>query len=53
MEKLSESERTVMVLYIPRSQQPYSLDAQSEPTIEIVDASIALDIQSKSDLHEV
>ena len=38
--------------YIARSQPPYSLDAQSEPTIEIVDASIALDIQSKPDLHE-
>ena len=32
-------------------QQPYSLDAQSESTIEIVDAPIVLDIQSKPDLQ--
>ena len=32
-------------------QQPYSLDAQSESTIEIVDAPIVLDIQSKPDLR--
>ena len=37
--------------FIARSQQPYSLDAQSEPTIEIVDASIVLDIQSKPNLQ--
>ncbi|MDE0400033.1 MAG: sigma-70 family RNA polymerase sigma factor [Candidatus Poribacteria bacterium] len=37
--------------YITRSQQPYSLDAQSEPTIEIVDVSIVLDIQSKPNLQ--
>ena len=37
--------------YIARSQQPYSLDAQLETTIEIVDASIVLDIQSKPDLQ--
>ena len=32
-------------------QQPYSLDAQSESTIEIVDAPIVLDIHSKPDLR--
>ncbi|MDE0484500.1 MAG: sigma-70 family RNA polymerase sigma factor [Candidatus Poribacteria bacterium] len=36
---------------ITNIQQPYSLDAQSEPTIEIVDASIVLDIQSKPNLQ--
>ena len=33
--------------YIPRFQQPYSFEAQSEPTIEIVDAPVVLDIASK------
>ena len=32
-------------------QQPYSLDAQSEPTIEIIDAPIVLNSQSKRDLQ--
>ena len=32
-------------------QNPYSFDAQSESTIEIVDAPIVLDIQSKPDLR--
>ncbi len=32
-------------------QQPYSLDAKSEPTIEIVDAPIVLNIQLKTDLQ--
>ena len=32
-------------------QQPYSLDAESEPTIEIVDAPIVLNSQSKPDLQ--
>ena len=32
-------------------QQPYSFDAQSESTIEIVDAPIVLDIHSKPDLR--
>ena len=32
-------------------QQPYSLDAQSEPTIEIIDAPIVLKSQSKRDLQ--
>ena len=34
--------------YLARFQKPYSFDAQSEPTIEIVDASITLDIDAKS-----
>ena len=33
--------------YVPHFQQPYSFEAQSEPTIEIVDAPIILDIASK------
>ncbi len=37
--------------YIARSQPPYSLDAQSEPTIEIVDAPIILNIQAKPELQ--
>ena len=37
--------------YIARSHQPYSLDAQSEPTIEIIDAPIVLKSQSKRDLQ--
>ncbi len=32
-------------------QRPYSVDAKSEPTIEIVDAPIVLDIQSKPELQ--
>ena len=32
-------------------QQPYSVDAASEPTIEIIDAPIVLDSQSKRDLQ--
>ena len=36
---------------LTRFQQPYSFDAQSESTIEIVDAPIVLDIQSKPDLQ--
>ena len=32
-------------------QRPYSLDAQSEPTIEIIDAPIVLNRQSKRDLQ--
>ena len=31
--------------YIANFQQPYSVDAESETTIEIVDAPIVLDIQ--------
>ena len=37
--------------YIARSQQPYSLEVESETTIEIVDAPVVLDIQSKPDLQ--
>ena len=33
--------------YLARFQQPYSFEAQSEPTIEIVDAPITLDIDAK------
>ena len=33
--------------YITRFQKPYSFEAQSEPTIEIVDAPIVLNIDSK------
>ena len=37
--------------YIARFQQPYSLDAESEPTIEIIDAPIIFKSQSKRDLQ--
>ena len=33
--------------YLTRFQQPYSFEAQSEPTVEIVDAPITLDIDAK------
>ena len=33
--------------YLARFQQPYSFEAQSEPTIEIVDAPITLEIDAK------
>ena len=33
--------------YLTRFQKPYSFEAQSEPTIEIVDAPIILDIVAK------
>ena len=36
--------------YLTHFQKPYSFEAASEPTIEIVDAPIVLDIQSKPDL---
>ena len=36
--------------YLTRFQKPYSFEATSAPTIEIVDAPIVLDIQSKPDL---
>ena len=36
--------------YFTRFQKPYSFEAASEPTIEIVDALIVLDSQSKPDL---
>ena len=33
--------------YLVRFQRPYSFEAQSEPTIEIIDAPIVLDIEAK------
>ena len=33
--------------YIPHFQRPYSFEAQSEPTIKIVDAPVVLDIPTK------
>ena len=46
----------VMVLgisnqYSARFQQPYSFDATSEMTVEIIDASIVLDLPSKPDVR--
>lgn len=35
--------------YLTHFQKPYSLEAQSETAIEIVDASFILDVQSKTD----
>ena len=37
--------------YIAHFQKPYSFEAQSEPTIEIVEAPIALDTTSKPDIQ--
>jgi len=37
--------------YIARFQRPYSFEAQSEPTIEIVDTPIVLDTTSKPDIQ--
>lgn len=37
--------------YLLRFQKPYSFDAQSEPTIEIVDAPVVLNIDVKSDVQ--
>ncbi len=37
--------------YLTRFQKPYSLDAASEPTIEIVEAPIVLDIDVKPDVR--
>ena len=37
--------------YLTRFQKPYSFEAASEPTIEIVDAPIVLDIDSKPDIR--
>ena len=37
--------------YLIRSQQPYSFDAQSEPTIEIVDTPVIHNIISKPDVQ--
>ena len=37
--------------YLVRFQRPYSIDAQSEPTVEIIDAPIVLDTHAKPDLR--
>ena len=37
--------------YLIRFQQPYNLNAQSEMTVEIINAPIVLDTQAKSDLR--
>ena len=37
--------------YLARFQKPYNIDAQSEMTVEIIDASVVLDIQAKPDLR--
>jgi len=37
--------------YFARFQQPYSFDATSEMTVEIIDASIVLDLRSKPDVR--
>ena len=37
--------------YLTRFQRPYNIDAQSETTVEIIDAPIVLDTQAKLDLR--
>ena len=37
--------------YLVRFQKPYSFEAASEPTIEIVDTAIILDVDSKPDMR--
>lgn len=37
--------------YLARFQKPYNLNAQSETTVEIIDARIVLDTQAKPDLR--
>ena len=37
--------------YLARFQKPYSFDARSEPTVEIVDAPIVLDVVSKPSIR--
>ena len=37
--------------FIANFQKPYSVDAKSEPTIEIIDALVVLNIQSKPELQ--
>lgn len=37
--------------YLVRFQSPYSFDAVSEPTVEIIDTFIVLDVDSKPDLR--
>ena len=38
--------------YLSSFQQPYSLEAQSESAIEIIDASVVLDIQTEPELQK-
>ena len=37
--------------YLARFQKPYSFEAQSEPTIEIIDTPVTLDIASRPDVR--
>ncbi|MDE0087541.1 MAG: hypothetical protein OXU23_17595, partial [Candidatus Poribacteria bacterium] len=37
--------------YLVRFQKPYSFEAQSEPTIEIIDTPIVLNIDTKPDVR--
>ena len=37
--------------YLARFQKPYSFEAQSEPTIEIIDTRVTLDIDAKPDVR--
>ena len=37
--------------YLTRYQQPYSLEAESEPTIEIIDVAFMLNVDSKPDVR--
>ena len=37
--------------YLARFQKPYNFEAQSEPTIEIIDTPVTLDIDSKPDVR--
>ncbi len=37
--------------YLARFQKPYSFEAQSEPTIEIIDTLVTLDIDAKPDVR--
>ena len=37
--------------YLARFQKPYDIDARSEMTVEIIDASVVLDTQAKADLR--
>ena len=37
--------------YLVRFQKPYSFEAQSEPTVEIIDAPVVLDIDVKPDVR--
>ena len=39
--------------YLARFQQPYSLDAQSEMTVELIDAPIVQDIDAKPDIRNL